>query len=67
MYKKDDVIKLEKVTRQLLSEMSKAAIKPSQITDLRKVLKFHEYRYYIENDPLIADTEYDQLYKTLEK
>jgi DNA ligase (NAD+) len=31
------------------------------------VLRFHEYRYYIDNDPLIADVEYDTLYKALEK
>lgn len=34
---------------------------------LRGVLKFHEYRYYVLNDPLISDGEYDQLYKGLEK
>jgi DNA ligase (NAD+) len=31
------------------------------------VLRFHEYRYYILNDPLISDYEYDQLYKKLEE
>jgi DNA ligase (NAD+) len=30
------------------------------------VLRFHEYRYYIQNDPLISDFEYDSLYKQLE-
>ena len=35
--------------------------------DLRKLLRFHEYRYYVLNDPLISDFEYDQLYKLLEK
>ena len=34
---------------------------------LREVLRFHEYRYYVLNDPLISDAEYDQLYKKLEK
>jgi NAD-dependent DNA ligase len=28
---------------------------------------FHEYRYYILNDPLLTDAEYDTLYKALEK
>ncbi len=36
------------------------------IENLREVLRFHEYRYYILNDPLISDAEYDQLYKNLE-
>ena len=34
---------------------------------LRNALRFHEYRYYILNDPLVADYEYDLLYKQLEK
>jgi DNA ligase (NAD+) len=34
---------------------------------LRNVLRFHEYRYYVENNPIISDTEYDTLYKVLEK
>ena len=33
---------------------------------LKTVLQFHEHRYYILNDPLISDFEYDQLYKKLE-
>ena len=38
----------------------------SRITELRKVLHYHEHRYYIQNDPVISDYEYDQLYKLLE-
>jgi DNA ligase (NAD+) len=37
------------------------------IEDLRNVLRFHEQRYYVQNDPLISDFEYDSLYKLLEK
>ena len=35
------------------------------ISLLRDVLIFHERKYYIEDDPLISDFEYDQLYKQL--
>ena len=35
-------------------------------TDLKNILRFHEYRYYTLSDPLISDTEYDTLYKLLE-
>ncbi|MCU0321943.1 MAG: DNA ligase (NAD(+)) LigA, partial [Chitinophagaceae bacterium] len=38
-----------------------------QIDELRDLLKFHEHRYYVLNDPLIADYEYDQLYQQLLK
>lgn len=34
--------------------------------DLRNVLRYHEWRYYVGNDPVISDFEYDQLYKQLE-
>jgi len=34
---------------------------------LRKMLQFHEYRYYILSEPLISDFEYDQLYKLLQR
>ena len=37
------------------------------VENLRDLLRFHEYRYYVQNDPLISDTEYDNLYKQLEK
>ena len=39
----------------------------AQIGALREVLRFHEYRYYVMDSPLIADYEYDQLYKALER
>ncbi|HEX8357233.1 MAG TPA: NAD-dependent DNA ligase LigA, partial [Segetibacter sp.] len=37
------------------------------VENLRQALQFHEYRYYVLNDPLITDPEYDQLFKLLEK
>lgn len=36
-----------------------------QITDLRSLIEFHEWKYYIQNDPVISDYEYDQLYQQL--
>ena len=41
---------------------------PADVKDLgllRDVLIFHERKYYIEDNPLISDFEYDQLYKQL--
>ncbi|HEV2355036.1 MAG TPA: NAD-dependent DNA ligase LigA, partial [Puia sp.] len=45
----------------------KNALGKDRLEELRDVLRFHEYRYAILNDPLIADFEYDILYKALEK
>jgi len=36
------------------------------LNELRNLLIFHERKYYIENDPLISDFEYDGLFKQLE-
>ena len=62
MYSASQTQQLEKTSRQFLTR------KPSEkdITELKIILRFHEYRYYILSDPLISDTEYDQLFKQLE-
>ncbi len=36
-----------------------------EIARLKKDINFHNYRYYVLNDPVITDYEYDQLYKKL--
>lgn len=66
MYSQDQIAELQKLTRELIEENHTE--KAFEIVEnLRKVLRFHEYRYYVLNDPLISDSEYDQLYKLLEK
>ena len=37
-----------------------------RIAELRKILNEHSYRYYIINDPIISDGEYDHLFRELE-
>ena len=37
------------------------------VDQLRNLLRFHEHRYYVLNQPLISDYDYDVLYKALEK
>lgn len=61
MYTVSDIKNLQKLTTNLLQNIG------DNVSDLRDVLRFHEYRYYVLNDPLISDSEYDQLYKKLEK
>jgi len=38
-----------------------------KIKKLREELNYHNYKYYVENSPVISDYEYDQLLKKLEK
>ncbi len=63
MYSKEQTKKLQAETSGLLR---KKVITAKDIDALRDVLRFHEHRYYVLNDPLISDFEYDQLYKELE-
>jgi len=65
MYSKEATRDLQKLTHELIKKADKLTTR--DLTHLRSALRFHEYRYYIMNDPLISDYEYDQLYKGLEK
>jgi len=66
MYSKEQIIELQKRTKELIA--TNHTEKAFEIVEqLRKVLQFHEYKYYVLNDALISDTEYDQLFKLLEK
>lgn len=38
-----------------------------EIERLREEINLHNYRYYVENNPVISDYEFDQLLKKLEK
>lgn len=63
MYSTAQVQHIEKVSREFLKKHATA----KDIEELRKALRFHEYRYYVSSEPLISDPEYDQLYKQLEQ
>ena len=67
MYSPDSTKQLQQITTELLQQLNTHGIDATRTEDLRTVLRFHEYRYYVLNDPLISDYEYDQLYKALEK
>lgn len=66
MYSKENTRELQKTTSEFIKKQASGGIAPKDAPALRNVLRFHEHRYYILNDPLIADFEYDQLYKALE-
>ncbi len=62
MYDKAQIQALQQTTKQFLA--SPLSI---ELNALKKVLQFHEYQYYVVNEPLISDYEYDQLYQALLK
>jgi DNA ligase (NAD+) len=53
--------KLFDCSRNFLSNLPGA----DQLDSLIDVLQFHEYKYYVENQPLITDKEYDILFNQL--
>jgi DNA ligase (NAD+) len=38
----------------------------SLVERLREVVRAHDHRYYIEDDPVLPDAEYDRLYRSLQ-
>jgi len=56
-----------------LSQLTQEYLKHHSVEDLhsvmvlRDLIRFHEYQYYAQDNPLISDYEYDQLYKLLER
>ncbi len=54
-------------TKETHAFINKANIHSLQeLEQLRDVIRFHEWQYYVQDNPLISDFEYDQLYKMLE-
>jgi len=65
MYPISQTQSLQTTTKQLLALPLTANASIAQLEQLKELLQFHEYRYYILSEPLIADYEYDQLYQQL--
>ena len=60
MYTKAQIQSLQSLTKECLQTPHHI-----DLDSLRKVLKFHEYQYYVSAEPLISDYEYDILYQQL--
>lgn len=67
MYSKEATQQLQKQSLAFLKKKGQSVWGKDETEKLRDVLRFHEYRYYVLNDPLVSDFEYDRLYKGLEK
>ncbi|MFP4136205.1 MAG: NAD-dependent DNA ligase LigA [Candidatus Acetothermia bacterium] len=47
-------------------EIKKESEAKEALESLREAIRYHNYRYYVENDPEISDYEYDQLMRDLQ-
>ena len=50
-----------------LDEISSRETAEEAIEKLRKALRYHNYSYYVKDDPVVSDAEYDEMMKQLEK
>ena len=70
MYTAENIHALNELTRkwmQIESLPNAVELAAADIESLRTVLRFHEYQYYVADNPLISDFEFDGLYKLLER
>ncbi|WP_236979050.1 NAD-dependent DNA ligase LigA [Membranihabitans maritimus] len=51
------------LSRDFIKSNSSANFTKEKYEDLLDVLRFHERKYYIENNPLFSDREYDKLFQ----
>ncbi len=63
MYTSEQIHALQEITNKFFEKIPDVG----DIDHLKKVLHFHEYQYYVKDNPLIGDEQYDLLYKALEK
>lgn len=63
MYTAQQIQTLQEETHAFLHN----AFNIENIENLKAILRFHEYQYYVLNNSLITDFDYDKLYKLLEK
>ena len=68
MFTPENLRNVQALTSQLLEAITnnRLSFGVQEMMDLQQVLRFHEYRYYVLNEPLISDGEYDHLFKALE-
>lgn len=63
MYNKDAAQHFFELSKNMLRQKE---ITPLEIQDLKAAISYHEWRYHVQNDPVLSDFEYDTLYKRLE-
>ena len=69
MYSKEEQRHLYELSKRLLYTPNATLFAEDnalRADELRQVIRYHEWRYYVLNEPVIGDFEYDQLYKQLE-
>ena len=70
MYSKEEQQELNHLTegfRQIIFGNSNIQFAEKDIPQLRKVINYHDWRYYVLSEPIITDFDYDSLFKQLKE
>ncbi|GAA4310709.1 NAD-dependent DNA ligase LigA [Compostibacter hankyongensis] len=70
MYNQNTTQKLLRLAGKLLAQAGSSGAGGADeqtIADVRQVINFADWRYYIQDDPLLADQEYDKLFSLLKQ
>ena len=63
MYTEQDERRLYEQAKHLLKENSEHA--EETISQLREVINYADWKYYVQSEPVLSDAEYDALFKKL--
>ena len=66
MYANEEQTELNHLTQKLLKS-SESFSKKEKAEALKKVLNYHDWRYYVLSEPVLQDFDYDHLFKELKK
>lgn len=64
MYNKKQTKALLDLTQRLKTELA-IDVPETQINNLKSIINFHDWRYYVLAEPVITDYDYDMLFKRL--
>lgn len=67
MYTNEDSRFFLEKSKEIIDNAEDADFLNKNIDGIRNVIRFHEHRYYVMNDPLISDFEFDKIYEALKK
>lgn len=67
MYTPQEEILLARSAQKLLQGPTEATPDTAALEALKKVLNYLDWKYYVQDDPVLADQEYDKLFKLLKE
>ena len=64
MYDKNQISRYNEITTKLIKGSPNSISSYAELVD---TMKYHEWRYYVLNEPMISDKDYDSLFLTLQE